>query len=122
VQVAAGLACVRGVVRRRPHELFGQERAHQARGKLRKGERRLPDRGQPEGRAHAAPGVVERDLRRGGDDGEIAVTDAQLGERRAGARLAPDRPLDLLEAFVRPDRGRHRAGEERCRVERPFPL
>jgi len=44
---------------------------------------------------------------------------ADLGEGGAGLALAPDRPVDFLETFVRPEVRHHRPGEEFSRRQRP---
>ena len=65
-----------------------------------------------DGRARAAAVGVERDLRRGRHEGEIALPRVDLVEAHADPRLRPHRKARLGEACGQRQRGHHRTEKE----------
>jgi len=62
--------------------------------------------------------IIQRDLRRGGDEGKIRTPRADLEKARTDAPMRPDRKPDRAHALALADRGHHRSDEEIIRWHR----
>ena len=73
---------------------------------------RSPTPPRPSAHVDATSGLVERDLRRGGDKGKIRAPRADFKKADADTRVRPDRKPDRADALALAERGHHRLDEE----------